>query len=391
MIDMAVVGGGLAGGLAALAVRRAHPELNVAIFEAGDSLGGNHRWSWFASDLDAPGTQLMAGFATTEWSGGYDVAFPGHTRHLSSPYRSLASRDFDAALRSELPAAAIRTQARAAKLAAGGVTLASGEHIAARCVIDCRDFTPSAQLRGGWQVFVGRHLRTRTAHGVADPIVMDTRVAQHGAYRFVYTLPLGPNELFVEDTYYADEPALDRAALEARIDRYCTAMGWHGDRLGGETGVLPVITGGDFAAYRPALGGAGVVRSGARGGFVHPLTSYTLPFAVANALALARHARLSGDQLAALFEDRAQRHWQATRFYRSLGRMLFDAAEPEERYRVFERFYRLREPLIERFYAGNSSTADKLRILSGKPPVSVLAAIRALLGKGSPLVHERSQ
>ena len=274
MIDMAVVGGGLAGGLAALAVRRAHPELNVAIFEAGDSLGGNHRWSWFASDLDAPGTQLMAGFATTKWSGGYDVAFPGHTRHLSSPYRSLASRDFDAALRSELPAAAIRTQARAAKLAAGGVTLASGEHIAARCVIDCRDFTPSAQLRGG---------------------------------------------------------------------------------------------------------------------FVHPLTSYTLPFAVANALALARHARLPGDQLAALFEDRAQRHWQATRFYRSLGRMLFDAAEPEERYRVFERFYRLREPLIERFYAGNSSTADKLRILSGKPPVSVLAAIRALLGKGSPLVHERSQ
>ena len=113
--------------------------------------------------------------------------------------------------------------------------------------------------------------------------------------------------------------------------------------------------------------------------------------AVANALALARHARLPGDQLAALFEDRAQRHWQATRFYRSLGRMLFDAAEPEERYRVFERFYRLREPLIERFYAGNSSTADKLRILSGKPPVSVLAAIRALLGKGSPLVHERSQ
>ena len=303
MIDMAVVGGGLAGGLAALAVRRAHPELNVAIFEAGDSLGGNHRWSWFASDLDAPGTKLIAGFATTEWSGGYDVAFPGHTRHLSSPYRSLASRDFDAALRSELPATAIRTQARAAKLAAGGVTLASGEHIAARCVIDCRDFTPSAQLRGGWQVFVGRHLRTRTAHGGADPIVMDTRVAQHGAYRFVYTLP----------------------------------------------------------------------------------------FAVANALALARHARLPGDQLAALFEDRAQRHWQATRFYRSLGRMLFDAAEPEERYRVFERFYRLREPLIERFYAGNSSTADKLRILSGKPPVSVLAAIRALLGKGSPLVHERSQ
>ena len=71
--------------------------------------------------------------------------------------------------------------------------------------------------------------------------------------------------------------------------------------------------------------------------------------------------------------------------------MLFDAARPEERYRVFERFYRLREPLVERFYAGRPTRADKLRILSGKPPVPVLAAIRALLGKGSPLVHERSQ
>ena len=219
---------------------------------------------------------------------------------------------------------------------------------------------------------------------------MDARVRQHGAYRFVYTLPLGAEELFVEDTYYADDPVLDRNALSGRIDRYCEAAGWHGDILGGETGVLPVITGGDLAAHRRDLGPPGVVRTGARGGFVHPLTSYTLPFAVANALVLAREARLPGEQLAALFDKRARDHWRAMRFYRSLGRMLFDAAQPEERYRVFERFYRLREPLVERFYAGRTTRLDKLRILSGKPPVSVFAAIRALLGKGRPLVHERS-
>ena len=44
MIDLAIVGGGLAGGLAALAVHRAHPHMRITLFEAKDSLGGNHRW-----------------------------------------------------------------------------------------------------------------------------------------------------------------------------------------------------------------------------------------------------------------------------------------------------------------------------------------------------------
>ena len=391
VIDMAIVGGGLAGGLAALAVQHAHPHLRLALFEAGEALGGNHRWSWFASDLDPDGAALLARFPATEWAGGYDVFFPRHNRTLGSAYRSLASRDFDATLRRELPSEAIRTRCSVADVAPRHITLASGEQVAARAVVDCRDFTPSPHLRGGWQLFMGQHLRTPAPHGVSRPIVMDARVRQHDAYRFVYTLPLGTDELFVEDTYYADSPALDRDALSGRIDRYCDKMAWQGEIIGSETGVLPVITGGDFAAYRRGLGPPGIVHSGARGGFTHPLTSYTLPFAVANALVLARHASLPGDQLAALFEKRARDHWRATRFYRRLGRMLFDAAKPEERYRVFERFYHLREPLIERFYAGRSTPADKLRILSGKPPVPVLAAVGALLGKGTPLVHERAQ
>ena len=391
MLDMAIVGGGLAGGLAALAVHRAHPQMRIALFEAGENFGGNHRWSWFSSDLDDEGAALLGPFHKTEWAGGYEVFFPGHARRLSSAYRSLASRDFDATLRRELPQEAIRTQTRVAALSSDGVTPENGDHIPARVVVDCRDFEPSPHLCGGWQVFMGRHIRTHALHGLTLPIVMDGRVEQPGAYRFVYTLPLGPDELFVEDTYYADSPLLDRETLSVRIDSYCEAMGWQGDALGGETGVLPVITWGGFTAYRRSLGEPGIVRAGARGGFTHPLTSYTLPFAVSNALALAREATLPGEQLAALFEKRATDHWRAMRFYRQLGRMLFDAARPEERYRVFERFYRLREPLIERFYAGRPTRADKFRILSGKPPVPVASAIRALLGKGSPLVHEKPQ
>ena len=52
--------------------------------------------------------------------------------------------------------------------------------------------------------------------------------------------------------------------------------------------------------------------------------------------------------------------------------MLF-GAPPERRLRVFERFYRLEEGLIERFYAGRSTLADRARILCGKPPVPLAA------------------
>jgi len=46
---------------------------------------------------------------------------------------------------------------------------------------------------------------------------------------------------------------------------------------------------------------------------------------------------------------------------------------------VLERFYRLPEPLIGRFYAGRSTFRDKARILAGRPPVPIGRAIRALL------------
>jgi len=55
--------------------------------------------------------------------------------------------------------------------------------------------------------------------------------------------------------------------------------------------------------------------------------------------------------------------------------MLFRAAKPEMRYTVLQRFYGLKRPLIERFYAGQFTIFDKLRILIGKPPVPVTKAL----------------
>lgn len=383
--DIAIVGGGLAGGLIALALAQRRPDVKVRVLEAGPAAGGNHRWSWFDSDVSEAGRQLLDAFAPTRWDGGYDVRFPGFARTLPTPYRSLASHDFADTLAALLPAGTIRHGTAAASLDRDGVTLAGGERVEARCVIDCRGFSPTRHLTGGWQVFLGRHLRTATPHGVERPVIMDAAVEQLGGYRFVYVLPLTPNEIFVEDTYYQDTPLLDRGALEERLDAYGRAKGWAGEIIGSETGVLPVISGGDFAAFRREHAIAGVGLAGARGGFVHPLTSYTLPFAVETALAIAAAADLPGDAMAAMLAARARRHWQATRFYRRLGAMLFGAAAPQQRWRVFARFYRLDPRLIERFYAARSTFADRARILCGRPPVPIGRAIGALATSQPPL------
>ncbi len=377
--DIAIVGGGLSGGLIALALAQLRPELGTLLIEAGDQLGGNHRWSWFKSDLEPAGEDLLAPFRKMEWSGGYEVHFPAYTRELHADYRSLASPDFAATLERELQQGAILTNTQVTALDPAGITLADDRRISARCVIDCRGISQTSALQGGWQVFMGRHMRTPTPHGVTTPIIMDATVEQLDGYRFVYVLPLGAHDLFIEDTYYQDSPVLDRSALSARLDEYAAAHGWAGELVGHETGVLPVITGGDFAAYQTAHRSSGVAMAGARGGFVHPLTSYTVPIAVNVALAIAQDADLPGDQLAAKLEAMARSHWSSTGFYRMLGRILFGAAKPAERYGVFQRFYRLKEPLIERFYAARSTLADQARVLTGNPPVPISSAIGALL------------
>ena len=56
--------------------------------------------------------------------------------------------------------------------------------------------------------------------------------------------------------------------------------------------------------------------------------------------------------------------------------MLFLAAEPAERYRVLQRFYRLDDALVGRFYAGRSTAWDKARTLIGRPPVPLGARAR---------------
>ena len=259
------------------------------------------------------------------------------------------------------------------------VRLVDGETIEARAVIDGRGDPGGNHLEVGYQKFVGLFVRLDADHGLDDPILMDATVSQRDGYRFIYTLPFSDRDLLIEDTYYSDGPELDRDQLRRGIRSYAAVRGWRvAEVTGEEAGVLPIVYGGDIDAYWKA-GPPGVARSGMRGAFFHPTTGYSLPDAVALADVVAAHLGLDGPSLFRLTRQRSINHWRRTGYYRLLNRMLFCAAEPDRRYRIFERFYGLSDPLIRRFYAGRLKWTDKVRVLTGKPPVPVLRAIRCLV------------
>ncbi|MFM6853008.1 MAG: lycopene beta-cyclase CrtY, partial [Sphingopyxis sp.] len=350
------------------------------VVERDAHFGGNHIWSWFGSDVDGDGAALLQPLMVAGWAG-YDIAFPHRRATLSTPYASITSPRLDAVLRAALGARAMAGVA-VDDVQARAVVLANGAVLRARAVLDARGLgAEQAAYGGGWQKFVGQRLRLARPHGLARPMVMDARVPQIDGYRFIYVLPLSADTLFVEDTYYSDNPVIDRPAIAARIAQYAAQNGWAITAIEGEeSGAVPVVSHGCFDRLWPMEDG--IARAGVRAGAFHPTTGYSLPDAVRFAVDCAHawpHDDAANWDFGQWARAWARRVWAGRAFYRLLDRMLFGAARPDQRWRIFDHFYRLPQPVIERFYAGRSGLVDRLRLLSGRPPVPIMAAVRALL------------
>lgn len=377
--DVAIVGGGLAGGLIALALRRKHPTLDIRLIEGGRSIGGNHLWSFFASDVAPADRWLVAPLISYGWTS-YDVHFPAHARTLKAAYYSIESDRFDQVVRAAMPEGAVMTRRKVLGASARAVVLADGDRIEAGGVIDCRGPGDLSKLELGWQKFVGRELALAEPHALKRPVIMDATVAQIDGYRFMYALPFAATRLFLEDTYYSDTPDIDVAAYTKRIDTWASARGIVVEGvMREEMGSLPIPLGGDFEEYWKS-GGNRVAKAGMRAGLFQPITGYSLPDAVRLAAAIGNARDLSGAALHDLTYGHARKAWRQRGFYRMLSAMLFRAAEPGERYRVLERFYRLDAGLVARFYSGQSSLFDRARVLAGKPPVPIKRALAAIRG-----------
>jgi lycopene beta-cyclase len=367
---MIIVGAGLSGLLTAWRCLDVNPDLTITIIEASDRIAADHTWSFNMTDVTPELHDWIAPFIAYQWDS-YDVKFPKRRRTLDITYCTGNSDTLRACVQPHIESGRLQVMlnSQVDALTEDTVFLASGSKMSATCVLDARGFEPNDDVFLGYQKFVGHVIKTAKPHGVERPIIMDATVPQLGGYRFVYCLPYSETEILVEDTYYTDGPELKSQEVDARIKDYIR------DNLGvrdydvvrREKGVLPITL-----AVKDVEGNN--TRVGIRGGFYHAVTGYSFP----DALKTADHISSMASDF--VFSEKIIRIMQSNHksresFLRLLNRMLFRAAKPEERYAVLQRFYGLNQGLIERFYAGELTWRDKVRILIGKPPVPVSKAL----------------
>jgi len=375
-LDVALAGGGLANLLIAWRLADLRPALSFRIFEAGPILGGNHTWSFHASDLDPASLPWVASLARGTWEG-YEVRFPTLSRTLSGRYHAIGSAELAARCRQRF-ADRLETSAPVAQVAPRRLVLADGSAIEARCVIDGRGWASPPGIDVGYQRFVGFEVRLTRPHGLTRPIIMDATVAQEGGYRFMYAVPLASDVVLLEDTAYADRPEAPIEDSRRAIEGYATSRGWSiAEVVRTECGALPIPLAGNpealMAGWVP-----GVPTVGVRAGLFHATTGYSLPNAVEVAELVATADPLDSASLAPPLARLSRSVWRRQRFFRLLNRMLFFAAAPDERYRVLQRFYGLSESLIERFYADRLTPWDRLRLVTGRPPVPFFRGLACL-------------
>lgn len=372
--DYVIVGGGLQGGLIALAVRHYQPSATVALVERGGRLGGNHTWSFHARDLPADAAGFVEPLVSARWPS-YLVGFPGFGRVIHSPYASILSDQFADVVQSALdgPGHRVWTAASAAMVAADRVEMADGATLEGACVIDARGPARAMPAGGrGYQKFLGLEVETDRPWPDDRPTLMDARVPQDDGYRFIYALPFGRRRVLVEDSYFSDTPALNLARMRERVSEYLEARGvGRFAVLREESGVLPMPWSGGGVLTPDD---SGPILGGYAGGWFHPATGYSFPMAVRLALTIARSKPEETRHAIATLAGRAR--WRQ-RFARFLNLLLFRVVVPEQRWQVFRRLYRdMPDAVMARFYAMEFTPYDAARMLMGWPPP--LAPLRML-------------
>lgn len=358
-----LVGGGLQNALIVLALLSARPDARVTLIEREPQLGGNHTWCFHEGDVPAEARSWLDALVVQRWPE-HEVIFPAYRRRLRQEYCAISSAALNDVVTRRLAASPNGRLLRASVRALGpaGVELEDGRRVSAELVIDARGPDRTRLEAGGYQKFLGLELEVAPGSAPLVPVLMDASVAQLDGFRFMYVLPLASDRVLVEDTYYSTRPELDEAALEERVCDYARD---HGLRVRGvlrrERGVLPLPV-----ALPLHAADASPVVAGYAGGLFHPTTGYSLPVALRFALLLAGAAprAIPGAALEAWLTG----HRRQVRFCLWLNRMMFGAFAPEERYHVLERFYRLPEGTIRRFYALDMNALDRARIVCGRPP-----------------------
>lgn len=365
--DICLIGAGLGNGLLAWFLRKRHPHLNVVIFESKDFMAGNRTWSFHEADISPQNFEILKELIAHQWSG-YQVRFPRLERYLQSGYATLTPER----LQQELIKVGVdfHFSNPVRDVQTDHIVTVDGRKLFYDCIIDGRGFEPSTN-RMGYQKFVGQVIRLEQSHGLSVPLLMDATVPQKDGYRFFYVLPLSETDLLVEDTRYSVFGDLNVDDYTLEIQKYATQKKWKVEKiLRRESGVLPIPL--KLEQRSPS-----VLKLGMQGDFFHPVTGYSLPDSVRLADRITSLPTVESEAVKQVLRDYRRERALRKSFYLTLNRMMFLGAKDEDRRKIFEHFYSLPTSTIERFYAGETNFVDGIRILTGKPPVPLIPALRA--------------
>lgn len=369
--DIVIVGGGLAGALLAYRLKTQRPELSFALLQNGDDFPRHATWSFHRSDIGKENWPWLEPLVTHEWPG-YTVRMPDYERNLcGSSYCTIRSADFFERLGIE---SYTKFNAKVSSIAEQSVYLEGGDFLTGNVVIDARGWAPEQGRLCGWQKFVGIDLELESPHKLERPLLKDTTIEQKDGYRFFYLLPWSAKRLLVEDTRYSASQDFSVEEYTEEIISYVQRRGWHIKRIERvESAALPI------PLLEPKRRGKPEIPSiGMAGAFFHRVTGYSLPWAVRIADCLSRLDDYNPQAVTVELGRLRRSGKRMNEFSLLLNRMMFCAADPEERLNIFTRFYRLPEGLIQRFYADQMTVMDMARVLVGKPPVKVKRALRVV-------------
>lgn len=354
VVDYALVGGGLQNGLIALAIRAHQPRATIAMIERGGTIGGNHTWCFHADDVrNAAWAEPLV---VVRWPG-YEVAFPNRARTLESPYACVTSERLASVVAPVVDDLMLNTSAESI---APNAVLTSRGVVEAHVVIDARGPSRTPRTDCGWQKFIGQEVVLAGPHGLDRPMLIDATVPQRDGFRFMYVLPLAPDRLLIEDTFFSDTAVLDAELSRRDIWRYAHTRGWSiEDVTREETGALPMPW-----SLTPPVATQPIV-AGYAGGWFHPVTGYSFPIATRLASLV---ATTPPHELQTALAAMCATHARQLAFAQRLTKMLFRWFAPDQRHHVLARFYRLPEDAIRRFYALELTALDRARIVAGPPP-----------------------
>ena len=354
-----IAGGGIAGCLAALAMARFRPDIELMIVEERDRFGGDLHQLLFDDEVTDEARPLLAPIVEQHWPG-YFVAFPGFSRKLKAPCAGFGVEGVHRAMLAALRPDQFRLGVRIVAVRDDALVLDDGETIKAEGAIDARGAANLSMLELLHETRVERSIRTARPHGVDRPVLIDATIPFGGA-RFVQLVPLAHDRLLLSETTISERVQAD-ADAGARLEAYAALRGWADATADAARSVTrPLPFDGDFAAFW-RIGGARVAKLGQRGGFVHPLTGRTLADAAAIAMLLTRQTDFSGPVLHDLIEEEAKRRWRQREPLRAVVRTLAEA-EPAARAEMLAKLFRLDAGQLGRLLADRLGMLDRGRIL----------------------------